>query len=114
MLPCALQTKDTPLHLAALSGETDTVEALLQHRANIEAKNKVSDTLQHALPEGSEGRGAMRAACVCEGYGGDGYRRGSMPCRPSWRTYEGTQSPSVGHTLAATSQAVEIARAAQQ
>ena len=57
VLPCALQDKYTPLHWAALNGETDTVEALLRHKANIEAKNKVSDTLQHALPEGSESRG---------------------------------------------------------
>ena len=32
----------TPLHLAAKSGKTDTVEALIKHRANIHDKNKVS------------------------------------------------------------------------
>ena len=55
VLPCALQGERTPLHLAASRGQTDTVEALLEHKANIEAKDEVSDTLQHALPEGSEG-----------------------------------------------------------
>ena len=67
VLPRALQNKQTPLHLAAQWGQTDTMEALLQHKANIEAKDKVSDTLQHALPEGSEGRGVMRRARACEG-----------------------------------------------
>ena len=57
VLPCALQRKYTPLHKAALNGKTDTVEALLEHKANIEAKSRVSDTLQHAQPESSEGRG---------------------------------------------------------
>ena len=78
---------------------TDIVEALLRHKANIEAKNVVSVTLQHALPEGSEGRGVMRAARACEGRGRDGYGCGSMLCGASWRT----PSPSVGHTLVATS-----------
>ena len=66
VLPRALQCGDTPLHLAAYTGKTDTVEALLRHKANIEAKDDVSDTSQHALPEGSESRGVMRADCACE------------------------------------------------
>ena len=53
VLPCALQEEDTPLHLAANEGQTDNVEALLEHKANIEAKTEVSDTLQHAQPESS-------------------------------------------------------------
>ena len=57
VLPCALQGGWTPLHWAASRGQTDTAEALLEHKANIEAKTNVSETLQHALPEGSESRG---------------------------------------------------------
>ena len=68
--PCALQYAATPLHKAAKNGKTDTVEVLLQHKADIGAKNKVSDNLP-ALREGSEGRGGrMRTAhASCEGQG---------------------------------------------
>ena len=53
---CTLQSKSTPLHYAARNGATDTVEVLLQHKADIGAKDVVSDNLP-ALREGSEGRG---------------------------------------------------------
>ena len=42
-LPHALQNGSTPLHDAAVMGKTDTVEVLLQHKADIGAKDTVSD-----------------------------------------------------------------------
>ena len=37
-----LQIHDTPLHLAALTGNTGVVEILLREGADVVAKNKVS------------------------------------------------------------------------
>lgn len=45
-LPCALQSGHAPLHLAAHEGKTTAVEVLLQHKADIDAKDKVHDSIQ--------------------------------------------------------------------
>jgi len=45
MISCVLQVDRTPLHVAAQEGHADIVTLLLQHAADIDAKDMVSTTI---------------------------------------------------------------------